>query len=207
MAVYREHEDLISVGAYRRGANKVVDTAIDIARMMNQKVLLLAFFDKGDLNRSENRIDHLVGRLKENAPKAENAGVVLGLEAEISVERYRAILDQVGSPAVQVYFDLVHAHESGKDIYQEITSLRGRICEFHAKDYGNILFGQGKVDFRQVRRAMDSIGYRGWIQIEQWAEISGEKPLGFDETHRKNLRFLREMFSSETQGTDDGKQI
>jgi sugar phosphate isomerase/epimerase len=172
----------------------LVDTAIDIARGMGQRILLLAFFDKGDLNRSENQVDSLVGHLKENAPKAEKSGVLLGLEAEISTERYREILDRTGSPAVKVYFDLVHAHTSGRDIYQEITGLGDRICEFHAKDYGNILFGQGKLDFRQVRRAMDKIGYRGWIQVEQWAEISGDKPLGFDETHRRNLRFLREVF-------------
>ncbi len=172
----------------------LVDAAIDIAAAMKQKVLLLAFFDKGDLNRPENRDDLLVARLKENAPKAERSGVALGLEAEISVPRYRQILDRVGSPAVKVYFDLVHAHTSGGDFYEEITSLGSRICEFHAKDYGNILFGQGNVDFKQVRRAMDTIGYSGWIHVEQWAEIKGDKPLGFDETHRRNLHYLRTIF-------------
>ena len=172
----------------------LVDSAIDIAQEMKQKVLLLAFFEKGDLNLPENRIDTLVGRLKENAPKAERAGVILGLEAEISVERYREILERVGSPAVKVYFDMVHAHGAGRDIYEEITFLGDQICEFHAKDYGNILFGHGNVDFNKVRRAMDAIGYRGWIHIEQWAEIKGEKPLGFDETQRQNLRYLKQIF-------------
>ena len=27
LAAYREHEDLISIGAYRRGSNKIVDIA------------------------------------------------------------------------------------------------------------------------------------------------------------------------------------
>jgi L-ribulose-5-phosphate 3-epimerase len=175
------------------GAQALVEAGIDIAAAMKQKVLLLAFFDKGDLTRPENREDVLVGRLKEIAPKAQRAGVVLGLEAEISVERYRRILDAVGSPAVQVYFDLVHAHTAGRNVYDEITSLRGRICEFHAKDYGNVLFGQGMVDFPQVRRAMDAIGYKGWIHVEQWSEIKGDKSLGFDETHRLNLKYLRTL--------------
>jgi flagellum-specific ATP synthase len=30
MAVYRDHEDLISIGAYRRGSNPAVDLAIDM---------------------------------------------------------------------------------------------------------------------------------------------------------------------------------
>ena len=54
------------------------------------------------------------------------------------------------------------------------------------------------MDWRLVRRGMDAIGYRGWIQIEQWGEIKGEKPLGFDETHRRNLRYLRQIFPRAT---------
>jgi L-ribulose-5-phosphate 3-epimerase len=175
-------------------AQKLLNAAIDIAAAMHQKLILMAFFGKGDLKLPENRMETLVGKLKEDAPKAEKAGVTLGLEAEIPVERYREIIDRVGSPVVKVYFDLVHAHGAGRDIYQEITYLADRICEFHAKDYGNLLFGRGNMDFHQVRRAMDAIGYRGWIQLEQWAEIDGEKPLGFDETHRRNLSYLKGIF-------------
>jgi flagellum-specific ATP synthase len=35
MAVYRDHEDLISIGAYRRGANRMVDLAIDMLDSIN----------------------------------------------------------------------------------------------------------------------------------------------------------------------------
>lgn len=36
MSVYRENEDLISVGAYRRGTNKVIDGAIDMRDIISQ---------------------------------------------------------------------------------------------------------------------------------------------------------------------------
>lgn len=173
---------------------ELVDAAMDIAREMKQKVLLLAFFGANGFDKEGNKPDLLVGKLKEIAPKAEKSGVVLGLEGEATAEQYRKLIDQVGSPAVKVYFDCVHAHVEGKEIYDEIVLLGDRICEFHAKDYGNILFGQGKVDFRQVRRALDAIGYRGWIHLEQWGEIPGEKPLGFEQTHRRNLEYLRRVF-------------
>jgi flagellum-specific ATP synthase len=35
LAAYRDHEDLISIGAYRRGANKLVDAAIDMQDELN----------------------------------------------------------------------------------------------------------------------------------------------------------------------------
>jgi len=36
LAAYRDHEDLISVGAYRRGANRLVDASIDLRDEMNR---------------------------------------------------------------------------------------------------------------------------------------------------------------------------
>ena len=42
LAAYRDHEDLISIGAYRKGANRAVDTAIEmldeINRFLRQKI-------------------------------------------------------------------------------------------------------------------------------------------------------------------------
>ena len=35
MAAYQEHEDLISIGAYRRGSNRSVDLAIDLVGEIN----------------------------------------------------------------------------------------------------------------------------------------------------------------------------
>ena len=35
LSVYRDHEDLISIGAYRRGSNPTVDTAIDLMNQIN----------------------------------------------------------------------------------------------------------------------------------------------------------------------------
>ena len=50
------------------------------------------------------------------------------------------------------------------------------------------------VPHNQMRRGIEQIGYRGWIMIEQWLEVPGQKPLGFDETHRRNLQYLRTLF-------------
>ena len=36
LAVYRENEDLISIGAYRRGTNPTIDLAIDVQDVLNQ---------------------------------------------------------------------------------------------------------------------------------------------------------------------------
>lgn len=164
-----------------------VSDSVDACKALGVKVVLLAFFGKGDLRDDPKGTQEVVTRLKRVAPKAEKAGVILGIESWLSAEDHLAIIDQVGSPAVQVYYDVGNSHLRGYDIYQEIRLLGDRICEFHAKDYG-FIFGQGKVDFPRVREAMDDIGYRGWIQIE------GAQPHGLKESYRQNAAYLRSVF-------------
>ncbi len=36
LAAYRDHEDLISIGAYRRGSNRAVDLALEMLESINQ---------------------------------------------------------------------------------------------------------------------------------------------------------------------------
>ena len=165
-----------------------VSDSIDTATALGTNVVLLAFFAAGDLRDDPKGIDTVVGRLRDVAPKAEAAGVILGLETWLSGPQHVAIMDRVASPAVQVYYDLGNSHLRGYDIYQEIRDLgRERICEVHAKDYDHI-FGEGKVDFPEARRAMDDIGYRGWIHIE------GAQPLGLMPSYRKDAAYLRTIF-------------
>ena len=165
-----------------------VADSIDVCKALGVKVVLLAFFWKNDLRGDPAGIGETVRRLKRVAPKAEKAGVILAIESWLSAWEHMDIIQRVGSPAVQVYYDVGNSHKQGYDIYEEIRWLgREQICEFHAKDY-EFLFGKGKVSFSAVRAAMDDIGYRGWIQIE------GAKPLGLIESYRQDAAYLRSVF-------------
>jgi L-ribulose-5-phosphate 3-epimerase len=139
--------------------------SIPVARALNLQVVLLAQFAKGDLLGDKTGIDRTVSILKEHAPLAEKAGVIWGLENYLSASENLEILDRIGSPAVQIYYDVGNSTDKGYDIYEEIRLLKGRVCEFHAKD-GRFMLGQGRVDFKKVRDAMDAIEFAGWIQIE-----------------------------------------
>jgi L-ribulose-5-phosphate 3-epimerase len=162
--------------------------SVDVARALGVKVILLAFFGNDDLRGDAAGTDHVVELLKQAAPKAEKAGATLGIESWLNAEQHMDIIDRVGSPAVQVYYDLGNSHLRGYDIYREIRWLgKKNICEFHAKDHES-LFGKGKVDFEEVRQAMDDIGFSGWIQIE------GQSPLGMIESFRYDRAYLKKVF-------------
>jgi sugar phosphate isomerase/epimerase len=161
--------------------------ALDVPRALGVKVILVAEFANGELKGDKEGVDRTVEFLKEVAPRAEKAGAILGLENYLSAPENLDILQRVGSPAVQVYYDVGNSTDKGYDIYQEIRMLKGHICEFHAKD-GNFMLGQGRIDFHKVREAMDDIDYRGWIEIE------AEAPHGLIEDYRADVKFLKEIF-------------
>jgi sugar phosphate isomerase/epimerase len=168
-----------------------VSDSIDCARALDVRVVLLAFFERGDLRNDPDGQAEVIRRLRRVAPRAEERGVILGIESWLSAVDHVRILDSVRSPAVQVYYDVANSTEMGYDIAAEIRELgRARICEFHAKENG-FLLGKGRIDFAAVRKAMDDIGYSGWIQIEG-AVPKGQPML---ESYVENVRFMRAQFT------------
>jgi len=161
--------------------------SIAVAQALKVKVILIAQFGNGNLKGDKPGIDRTVEILKEHVSKAEQAGVIWGLENLLSAEENLDILDRVGSPAVQIYYDVGNSTDQGYDIYKEIRMIKGRVCEFHAKD-GKFMLGAGRVDFKKVREAIDEIDYRGWIQIEAAA------PTNLITDYQDNLALLKTHF-------------
>jgi len=161
---------------------------IDVCKVLGVKVVLVPFFGNGDLRDDPKGTDVVISRLKNIAPKAEKAGVTLGIESWLSAQQHKDIVERVGSPAVKVYYDVANSHKAGYDIYQEIRQLDKLICEFHLKDYDG-LYGKGSIDFVKVRAAIDDIGYRGWLVME-----GTQMPLGIEQSCRYDAQYLRIIF-------------
>ncbi len=163
--------------------------SVAVMTALNVKIVLVAAFSKGDLLGDKPGIDHTVEILKRHAPAAEKAGVIFGLENYLSAAENLDILRRVGSPAVQVYYDVGNSTDKGYDIYKEIRMLKGKVCEFHAKD-GRFMLGHGRIDFQKVRAAMDDIQFSGWIHIEAAAphDLIGD--------YRQDYKFLKGIFSA-----------
>jgi len=170
-----------------RAAQWLADS-IDAGKALGLPMIMPACFGRGDLDMANAKeIDHLVAVLKSAAPKAEKQGVLLGLESYLSAEDNLKILERVGSPAIRVYYDVGNSTDKGRDVLKEIPLLGKLICEFHFKD-ANFRLGQGRIDFRKVRKALDQIEYSGWIHIE--ATVSRRVV----EDYAADYRYLRRIF-------------
>lgn len=168
-----------------------VSDSIDVAKAMGCEVILLAFFSKGDLKGDEAGTREVIRRLKKVAPKAEKAGIILGIESWLSADEHLHIIESVGSKNVRVYYDVANSHKMGYDIYEEMQRLgKEYICEVHAKENG-FLLGQGQIDFPRVKNILDEVRYKGWVIIE------GALPQGADllDAYVKNNQFLRSVLN------------
>jgi sugar phosphate isomerase/epimerase len=167
-----------------------VQDSVDVAKALGVKNVLLAFFSKNDLRNDKKGTQVVIERLKAVAPKAERAGVVLGIESWLSAPAHMAIIEAVGSSAVKVYYDVCNSSVMGYDIFSEIRTLgKAQICEFHLKENG-YLIGKGKVDLQKVRRVMDEIDYSGWLQLE--GGVPTGKPIL--ESYIENNQTVRSLF-------------
>ncbi len=144
-------------------AARWLSDSIDVCKAFGMKVVLVPCFDLEPAKTAE--VDSFVDVVKRIVPKAEKEGVTLGLENWLSAEDNMRMIERVGSPSVMVYYDVGNSTDKGRDVCKEIRTLGKLICELHAKD-GGYMLGQGRIDFRQVRKALDDIRYSGWIQIE-----------------------------------------
>jgi sugar phosphate isomerase/epimerase len=166
-----------------------VSDSIPVARAMGVRVVLLPFFGKGALE-TVAEMDKVGDALKEVAPAAEKAGVILGLEDTISARDNVRIMDRTKSPAVLTYYDVGNSTKGGFDVVEEIRWLGGaRIGEVHLKDNPHYL-GEGKINFIAVIDALADVGFEGWTQLETDCPTSVEADM-----HR-NLKFIRELIAA-----------
>jgi sugar phosphate isomerase/epimerase len=167
-----------------------VSDSIDIARALGVKVILLPFFGKGALE-TPAEMDRVGDILKEVAPQAEKAGVILGLEDTISAKDNVRIMERAKSPAVLTYYDVGNSTKGGFNVVEEIRWLGGpRICEVHLKDNPHFL-GKGTIDFPAVVAELADIGFSAW------AELETDCPTGSVENDMKtNLGYVRGLMSA-----------
>ncbi len=169
-----------------------VADSISIAKAMHVRVVLLPFFGKCALT-TPAEMDRVGDILKELAPAAEKAGVILGLEDTISARDNVRIMDRTKSAAVLTYYDVGNSTGNGFEVVKEIRWLgKARICEVHLKDNPHYL-GEGSIDFKAVIDALADIGFDGWAQLET------DSPASVEADMRRNLKFIRGLIAARNE--------
>jgi L-ribulose-5-phosphate 3-epimerase len=168
-------------------APKWVADSIRLTKALNTKVLLVPFFGRWALQ-TKDEMDPVGDVLRDLAPEAEKAGVILGLEDTISAEDNVRIMDRSRSGSVLVYYDVGNSTKAGFDVVKEIHWLgKDRICQFHLKDNPHYL-GEGDIKFPPIIQAIRDIGFSGYANLETDA-----RPNAVEADMRRNLAFIRNV--------------
>ncbi len=201
----------IPLASEPQSAVYVID-AVEAAAALGASNVLLAFFGKGDLRRrneerkvinekdgefssyalEEKGVTRVVEALRQIVPRAEDTGVVLGLETTLTAKQNLEIAERIGSPMVQVYYDVGNSWGNGYDVDGELRMLgNDRICEVHLKDWKTPMLGSEgcMVDMAVCAAALDAIGFDKWLVLE----TSGRKDRFMEDT-RANVAFVEKTF-------------
>ncbi len=166
---------------------KWLSDAIEINQALGVRNMLLPFFGARALE-TPRELDYVADLLRNIAPKAENAGVTLGLENTNSAAENLRVLERAKSSSIRIFYDVGNSFSRGHDIYNEIPLLgTERICQFHFKDNPNLL-GQGGIHFPTVLSLIEQIGYQGFADLET---SSPSRNIAVDMA--KNLGYLRSL--------------
>ena len=88
------------------------------------------------------------------------------------------MVEQLSSPAAGVVVDAFHVWWD-PDVMEQIERARGKIVGFHVSDWpvplpgilmGRAMMGDGVIELRRLREAVEAAGYNGPIEVEIFNE-------------------------------------
>jgi sugar phosphate isomerase/epimerase len=155
--------------------------AIDEAAQLGANVLVLVCGpapDK-DIDGARKMVEDGIAAVKDHA---NAAGIQLGIEplhpmfagdrsVIVSLAQANSMAERLG---VGVVIDVYHVWWD-PDVYAQIERARGRILGFHVNDWivplpdmlkGRGMMGDGVIEIRRLREAVDQAGYQGPIEVE-----------------------------------------
>jgi len=180
--------------AGRRAALNDNRRAIDQAAELGTEVLALVcggLVDR-DLDRARAQVAESIAAL---LPYAQERGVRLGIEplhpafaadrsVIVTLGQANDLVARLASPWAGVVIDAYHVWWD-PDLYSQIARAAGHILGFHVNDWprrnpeplmGRAMIGEGLIELRRLRCAIDAAGYRGPIEVEIFNQAIWDRP-------------------------------
>jgi sugar phosphate isomerase/epimerase len=180
--------------AERPGVDRMVQDCIDTMQQLQVKVAFLPLGIQGDLVKYPHLRPAIVERLKAVAAQAEKAKVIIGIETALDAAGEVKLLDDIGSSAIQSYFNFANALEAGRDLQKELRILgKDRICQIHCTDKDGVwLQDNTRIQMPKVKKTLDKMGWSGWLVIER--SRNAQDPRNVKWNFSANTAYLKSIF-------------
>jgi len=144
-----------------------VEDCIDTMVAMDIKQVLVPFFGNADMTEHKEHQPLVIEKFKRLAPFAEKNGKILAVESYLSAEDLMKLIDDIGSDAIKVYYDVRNSSNKNYDIFREIALLGKHklISQIHFKEDSHRL-GEGDINFSNVCETLEKTGYDDWVVVE-----------------------------------------
>jgi L-ribulose-5-phosphate 3-epimerase len=181
--------------AERTGVERMVKDCIDTMVAMNVKVGFLPL-GVADLVKKPELRPAVVERLKAITPLAKKADVIIGIETSLAAADEAKLLDEIGSPHIQSYFNFANAADNGRDISEELKILgKKRICMIHCSDTDGVwLRYDPKIDMKKVKETLDKMKWSGWLVIERSRDANDVHNV--KKNYSDNTEYVKSVFQS-----------
>jgi len=183
--------------AERPTVPRMTQDCIDTMKAMGVKVAFLPLGVRSDLVKHPELRPKVVAQLKVIGAQAEKAGVIIGIETELDAEAQIKLLDDVGSPAIKIYYNFSNAIQNNHDLIKELETLgKDRICQIHCTDQDGVwLQDDKKIDMSKVKETLDKMGWSGWLVIERSRKASDSRNVKGN--FGANTRYLKTVFQNQ----------
>lgn len=95
------------------------------------------------------------------------------------------VIDAVGHENIKLQYDIYHMQRMEGDLVNTMTALIGRIGHIQLADNpGRHEPGSGEINYGYLFRAIDNLGYQGWIGCEYIPAAGTEAGLGWLDPYR-----------------------
>ncbi|MXV15214.1 sugar phosphate isomerase/epimerase family protein [Hufsiella ginkgonis] len=180
--------------AERPTYQRMIRDCFDAMKAMDVKIAFLPLGIKGDLVKYPELRPAIVERLKVVAMMAAKAGVIVGIETALDAAGEVALLNEIGSKHIQVYFNFSNPLKAGRDLHQELRILgKKRICQIHCTDEDGVwLQNNTRLDLKKVKQTLDSMGWKGWLVIERSRDA--KEPTNVKKNFTANTAYVKSVF-------------
>jgi sugar phosphate isomerase/epimerase len=182
--------------AERPTVPRMTQDCIDTMKAMSVKVAFLPLGVRSDLVKHPELRPKVVAQLKVIGAQAEKAGVIIGIETELDADAQIKLLDDVGSPAIRIYYNFSNALQNNHDLIKELETLgKDRICQIHCTDQDGVwLQDDPKINMPKVKETLDKMGWSGWLVIERSRKACESRNVKGN--FGANTRYLKSVFQN-----------
>ncbi|WP_018629972.1 sugar phosphate isomerase/epimerase family protein [Niabella aurantiaca] len=171
-----------------------ITDCIATMKKMRVKTAFLPLGIQCDLKKYPEKRPAVVARLKEAGQMAQEAGVVIAIETALSAKEEVALLKEIGSPAIKIYFNFSNPLKEGRDLRKDLRILGAKnIAMIHCTNKDSVwLQNDPQLDLYKVKKTLDKMKWSGWLVVERSRDAQHPRDVKYN--YGANVAYLKKVF-------------